>query len=1281
MLTYRDITVTVDGKPITDYISFIWTDRYNTCGDFELEVPFTAQNNAFYKADQLVRCNLSSNTMIIETIKISVSAENGERMLLTGRDYSSVLDRRVVAFTQIYDNNFFPGKGKFMAAFGEIFSSCFGSGRIQALTTSTPDPNRKDYKDAMIYDRRRIMSMSVSKGNDPYGHINDANINIDATGKTVLELLEEHCQAKDFGFKTSGGTCTIYDGRHVGTVFSMAKGNLVSADYSASKEKYKNAAYIQGDEYQANQNKVEVDGEIIIVDELEPGTAVLLSPSQTGEDPIYYRAQVNSENVSGLNRREMYINSSKNLGQNSNAKYVARLEAEGRLELLKNHRWETQASCEVMHDPNVIYGKDFNLGDIVTVALNTTYNFKDKTGMKQSVKSIQMRINEFTISHSDAGLDLYPTLVAYDAEKYAQSNVIDSGFDPSETEENGYPSEYGKYSRVTFDFNTGHMSENSTGIIWTVPNTVDLNNKRLINGKYEPNEWYVLPEGLPEGKIDTSKITGKFSFQQFGDFVTGPGVEPVKEHYIFQGWYDKATGRKFEDHVPGDDSTGYLIQTNDITFIAKWEIERYDITFDHGDGGRFTTTSGLNESGQIVVNLPWGSYPSPPGVIPEPGYHAANPQWNPEIQLVENSATYTAQWEQEEKSEQEQVDPEDADYTNEDLPTDGLEDDEESSTEKTEGKETPDLGLIHFRSLGSRIGDQFEIRNNALVRSNEKDQAYEWVYTRELNNGFKFQAHWFDPRFVQASGGTAANEFSRVQNNRSFGISITNGNRVIGLWRWQTSITGYAGIPELAFTTVPTYIPYYDYSTLLDGYNRGDIQYGLLHLAPVFVPFKYYKKIGNFYWMLCVPPLDWISNWQSYYYLRKAGHYVGFTCQFYDDSGHRIDTNWIRNDPDGQGKVEVEVNGHKYSANTQLSYGTYYLYSSSSGRYYGVRGPNTIYSPNSYYMRSLSSYVDWVDLGGIWETSGWLWKKIPIERWSATEFADISSVGAAEGYSGPLAIPMNLSGESGGGDSYGRQWYGYYAPYTRSAGMIYGPGFPGYENYSIASLDWPVGERKIAENAGDGTFDILFKQSGSFGLTARIIQQINNVISKSKSLSYFTYRIWLPAMAKIKDTTWYVSSDGQNWHVISWAHGNSVKIQTTDKTAAEQQAAGLTGADAIVGTDGSYYKSEVRYTDEDGNEFLQTSDVGQLRIDDTDISGAGIEMGDLMNPDGTTKGIDIKTETDMSKITDGMKLSDLTSDDKLDIENMFSSGSTADEIAASTGIPKALVDLFIKSIN
>lgn len=1311
MKTYRDIVVKVDGKTITDYISFIWTDRYNTCGDFEMEIPFSAENNNFYKADQIVTCNLSDKKMIIETIKISISAENGKRMLVSGRSYESVLDRRVVAITQIYDNNFFDDD-KFVSAFNQIFACCFGSSnREQVLTQGSPDPNTKQYKKIGSVNSRRSAGISCGRESDPYNNIKNAQINIEATGQSVLSLLEGHCQAKDFGFKFTGGTCYIYDGRKRNVEFSLAKGNLVSADYSASKENYKNSIYIQGEEYQANQNKVEINDVTIDVTQLEEGTAVVLTPSQTGEDPVYYRANVSVDGASGLNRREMYINSSKSIGQNSNTKYVARLESEGRVELMKNHRWQVQASCEVMHDPNIVYGKDYYLGDIVTVALDSTYNVMDKSGVKQSAKSIAMRVNEYTISHSDAGLDLYPTLVAYDSTKLEESNNSDAGItDEDPNSGSGYNQIYNKWVRVEFDFNGGHINSTNSGEIYSIPETTY--NKKLINGIYQPNTWYIIPENVNPGVIDTSIITGKFSYQHVGDFVTGPGVEPVKEHYIFQGWFDKnPPGRKFEEHVPGNDETGYLIENvGEIHFIAKWEIEKYDITFDHGTNGRFTSGGG-NENGQIVYNLAYGSYPSPPGVIPEPEYHAANPLWSPEIKMVEEQATYTAQWEPDGEETDENVDPENADYGNEELPTDGTEDKEESST----------LGLVHFRTFGSRINDNFRQRTSSdgggavaygikskygkewgyddgfsvddLIVSSQTNQYPEWVYTRELKNGCTLQVHWFDPwgcdpnSYGSSSSSSetynqwlASGKFARKQQS-VVGLSILKGDNVIAYWSWSGP-GGYHFTPEIAFTTVPAYVPYYEYTTLLDGYNRGDIHLGTLTNAPIFIPFKYFKKIGNVYWLLCVPPLDWISNWGSYYYFRKAGHYVGFTCQFYDDLGNLLSPTWVRSEE----RTKINVNGTDRLIHYQCTYG-YYIENGTT-----KSGPNTIYYPQATRMTSGSNLG--VDFNSLWIGMGWKWRKVPLERWSATEVWSPSSTpsqSALESYEGPLLLPKNASdiwvGNGEAAESVVGGW-GHNFYNKQSIGMVYGPGFPGYEGYTIRTSYmnpqypvWELEHRSIGEGGGSGDFKILFKQAGSNTLGARIIQQINNVISKSNSLSYFTYKIWLPIVAKVKSTTWYVSSDGQNWEVISWAHGNSVKIKTTDKTVAQNEAAGLTGADAIVGTNGSYYKSEVRYTDEDDNEFMQTSDVGRLTIDDTDISGAGIEMGDYMNSDGTTNGVDIATDTDLSQITDSMKPEDLTSGQKMDIENMFKTGQTADMIAESTGVPKWIVDAVISKIN
>ena len=1324
MLTYKDLSVWVSGKHITDYISFIWTDRYNECGDFEMEVPYTAENERFYKVDQIVTCSFSNKKMIIETIKISISEENGKRMLLTGRSWESVLDRRVVAMTQVYDNEFF-SNDKFMNAFRAIFKVTFGrDNKSQVLTKTQTDPNRKDYKEARIWNSKRSTNISVGKRNDPNGHIKNAQINIESTNKTVLELLKEHCQSKEFGFEMVDNVCYIYDGEMKNVEFSMEKGNLISVDYQASKQNYKNVAYVQGEEYTVMKGKYEINDVVIDPSQLADNQALILTPEDANEEAVYYRTEVDLTGASGLDRREIAIDSSKALGENSNYKYIARLQSDGRLALLKDHRWEIQASCEVMHDPNLEYRKDYYLGDIVNVSLDTIYNVMDASGNKYSIKNIKMRVNEYTISHSDAGLDLYPTLVAYDADKYYESNNSDAGIDPSEDLDAS--DEWMKdFVRVNFFFNGGHL-EGETGALYT------FGGKK---GEYIKNAnkpfWYIIPEEMNSGVIEMSAITGKFSYQQKGNFISFVDVEPKKDHYIFQGWY--IGGTKLEEHVPGDDSTGYIIGKgeSEIDVYAKWEIERFDITFEHGEGGIFLT-GGANKDGQIIRNYPYGAYPSPPTVCAEPDYQPASPLWSPDIVAVTGEATYTAQWEQIERTESEEMDPEESDYENEDLPSEGTS--SRSRDKRSTVKETPETSeedeqyynLVHFRSYASAYNDVFQNphweSNKPIVDlfGDPEEQGGEFYFVRELDDGFKVIAYWFDPyhcvytknnkyiRGATLKNKEAAQHFSGMHDTY-FGISLWKDEHPIGLWYWNT-VGGLHYTPELAFTTVPEYEPYYEKKTLQWGYDNGEIQYGALHLAPVFKPFKYYRYYRDKYWKLCVPPLDWLTNWGNYYYDHMAGYDVGFCCQYYDDLANVLSPTWSRGD--GQYSNKVTIDNVEYGLDTELYYNTYYTHGPSI--YYTKHdGPNTIFPPNCLRNASNASSVRTVSFKESWTKMGWQYRRIPKERFEADGSQLYSGEDPRDPSKSSFANMINYSGNlllneqsrvgftiswEGSTTTEGDGW-------VFNLGTVFGPDFYGFTKYGTYHRDyygnshwyyWDVKERAPGIFEGDASEDpgilgkwfaasgdeeIIHKMSGSETMASKVMEDISNVISKSKSLSYFTYQVFLPIMAKIKKRKWYVSANGNEWYLINGAEGNSLEVRTTDKTVAQQQEAGLSGADAIIGTNNSYYKSEVYYVDEQGREFMQTSGTAQLMINDTDISGSDIEMDEYMNPDGTTNGIDIETETDWSKVTDEMNLDDINFDQMTDIENLLDSGSTAKQISEATGIPESIINMIIKKLQ
>lgn len=79
------------------YTSLIWTDRYDTCGEFQLELIPTPEVKRIIKLDYYLEIAKSEHTMIIETIEINDSSESGAVMIVTGRSLESILERRVAA--------------------------------------------------------------------------------------------------------------------------------------------------------------------------------------------------------------------------------------------------------------------------------------------------------------------------------------------------------------------------------------------------------------------------------------------------------------------------------------------------------------------------------------------------------------------------------------------------------------------------------------------------------------------------------------------------------------------------------------------------------------------------------------------------------------------------------------------------------------------------------------------------------------------------------------------------------------------------------------------------------------------------------------------------------------------------------------------------------------------------------------------------------------------------------------------------------------------------------
>ena len=277
---------------VDSYISFIWTDRYNKAGDFELYMPTSAENIARFVHDEdyYLWDKESEHLMIIEDIQTKSDIEEGNNMTVVGRSLESLLERRIIwNRTEIED--------------GSPFQSCVET-LINNNISNSPSNNVPG---------RQISNFIFSRSSESA----ITSLTVDAAqyeGDNLYEVICKLCEDKHIGFKVTlnddkqfvfklyAGVNRSYSqpsGDNPFVVFSPHFENIVNSEYNENKSKYKNTILVAGED----------DGDAKIRE-----TAV----SKSG--------------VSGINRREMYLSSSlsTNNGEISETTYRKQLKEEGK---------------------------------------------------------------------------------------------------------------------------------------------------------------------------------------------------------------------------------------------------------------------------------------------------------------------------------------------------------------------------------------------------------------------------------------------------------------------------------------------------------------------------------------------------------------------------------------------------------------------------------------------------------------------------------------------------------------------------------------------------------------------------------------------------------------------------------------------------------------------------------------------------------------------------------------------------------------------------------------
>lgn len=330
------------------YESLIWTDRYNSYGDFEMFFAMDESSLEYLKEDNYLWLKDSEHTMIIEDIRIDADTEDGNHLVVTGRSLESILERRIIWGQRVFTGNL--------------------QTAIQTmLNESIISPSIAD---------RKISNFRFVASTDP--KITSLTIDNQYTGDDLYTVIKGLCEENNIGFKIIladdnwfefslyAGVDRSYDQtENPYVVFSPNFENIINSNYFSSKASYRNVTLVAG------------EGE---------GTARKTTVVGSG---------------SGLNRREVFtdardISSETEDGVTlSDTEYYAQLRSKG-LKTLADHPITTAFEGEVEVTRLFKYGEDFYIGDIVQIA--------NEYGNEGSAY-----ISELIISRSEAGLSVYPT--------------------------------------------------------------------------------------------------------------------------------------------------------------------------------------------------------------------------------------------------------------------------------------------------------------------------------------------------------------------------------------------------------------------------------------------------------------------------------------------------------------------------------------------------------------------------------------------------------------------------------------------------------------------------------------------------------------------------------------------------------------------------------------------------------------------------------------------------------------------------------------------------------
>lgn len=363
---------------IDTYSSAIWAKRYNDIGDCELVISASIENFRKIKECKYIARNDDDMVCKIKKVELQTDEENGDQLILTGKDITDILNQRIV----IKQTNFNGSVEDYIRTL---------------INDSIIKPTNTD---------RKIKNFTLANKKGFTETIRE-QVTYDNVGDKIQKLCKQYGWGYKVTINNGSFIFALYKGSDISEyiTFSHNYDNISTTDYSKDDSNIKNVALVAGEgEGVARKtitigNGIGIDRHELYVDARDISSEIdydeLLINYPNGKEKvinnvIYY--QVNGINIAVLTKNDAGEITNVQLCNNI---YMENLKNTG-YEKMSEYASITSFAGEIIVGMSYKYKEDYNLGDIV--------NIVNEYGI-----SINVRISEVIENQDDNGYTMEPT--------------------------------------------------------------------------------------------------------------------------------------------------------------------------------------------------------------------------------------------------------------------------------------------------------------------------------------------------------------------------------------------------------------------------------------------------------------------------------------------------------------------------------------------------------------------------------------------------------------------------------------------------------------------------------------------------------------------------------------------------------------------------------------------------------------------------------------------------------------------------------------------------------